>query len=292
MQAAQLPDAAAPLDGLLLVDKPAGITSHDVVARVRRAVGKGTRVGHAGTLDPFATGLMLVLVGRGTRTSQFAMGLDKRYETLAQLGALSTTGDPEGEIVETGNVPASPLDLPTGEVTQVPPAYSAIKINGQRAYKLARAGQAVEVPERTVTVYDFQELERDGDRVRLAVHCSTGTYVRTLVADLGDGYCLELRRTSIGPWSIDDAAPIDAFGTREDVAARLWPLDRALGFLPTVHLAPAHARAIHHGRRVALEELAQEVPLDVPVLLVDDAGAIAVGQADGARLSAVVGFRA
>jgi tRNA pseudouridine55 synthase len=292
MRVAQSPESPAPLDGLLLVDKPAGISSHDVVARIRRAVGKGTRVGHAGTLDPFATGLMLVLVGRGTRTSQYAMGLDKRYETVAQLGALSTTGDPEGDITWTGNIPASPLDLPTGAVTQVPPAYSAIKIDGKRAYKLARAGHDVEMPERTVMVYGFQELARDGDQVRLAIHCSTGTYVRTLVADLGDGYCLELRRTAVGPWSIEDAKPLDSFGTREQVEERLWPLDRALGFLPTFHLDPEHARAIHHGRRVDLAEIAQEVPSGVPILLVDDAGAIAVGQADGARLTAVVGFRA
>lgn len=250
------------------------------------------RVGHAGTLDPFATGLMLVLVGRGTRTSQFAVGLDKRYETLAQLGALSTTGDPEGEITVTGKVPTSPLSLPTGRVTQRPPAYSAIKINGQRAYKLARAGHDVEVPERTISVYDFQELGREGDRVRLAIHCSTGTYVRTLVADLADGYCLELRRTAVGPWSIQDALPLDAFNDRALVQERLWPLDRALSFLPTFHLGPEHARAIHHGRRVDLAELGETVPSGVPVLLVDEAGAIAVGEADGAALTAVVGFRA
>ena len=286
------PEPAAPLDGLLLVDKPAGISSHGVVARIRRLVGKGVRVGHAGTLDPFATGLMLVLIGRGTRTSQFAVGLDKRYETLAQLGALSTTGDPEGEITVTGNVPESPLTLPTGRVTQRPPAYSAIKINGQRAYKLARAGHEVEVPERTIDVYDFRELARSGDQVRLAIHCSTGTYVRTLVADLGDGYCLELRRTAVGAWSIDDALPLDAFEDRDMVQQRLWPLDRALSFLPTFHLEPEHARAIHHGRRVDLAELTETVPPGVPVLLVDDRGAIAVGEADGAALTAVVGFRA
>lgn len=286
------PEPVAPLDGLLLVDKPAGISSHTVVAGVRRVLGKGVRVGHAGTLDPFATGLMLVLVGRGTRTSQYAMGLDKKYETLAQLGALSTTGDPEGEITWTGKVPASPLELPTGRVTQIPPAYSAIKIDGQRAYKLARAGKEVQVPARTVTVHAFDELGRDGDQVRLAVHCSTGTYVRTLVADLGDGYCLELRRTAVGPWSIEDARPLAFFDHRDRVVERLIPLERSLGFLPTFHLGPGHARAIHHGRRVDLAELPENVPSDVPVLLVDDAGAIAVGQADGARLTAVVGFRA
>ncbi len=287
----QLPEAPA-LDGLILVDKPAGISSHAVVAAVRRAVGKGVRVGHAGTLDPFATGLMLVLVGRGTRTSQFAVGLDKRYETLAQLGALSTTGDPEGEITLTGRVPSSPLTLPTGQITQRPPAYSAIKIDGKRAYKLARAGIEVEVPERTITVYAFEELGRDGDQVRLAIHCSTGTYVRTLVADLRDGYCLELRRTAVGPWSLDDAVSLDTLQTRHDVASRLIPLDRALPFLPTFTLPPEQARAIHHGRRVACADLPPELPAGVPVLILDEAGAVAVGQADGAALSAVVGFRA
>lgn len=286
--------SGAPLDGLLLVDKPAGISSHAVVAAVRRALGgkQAERVGHAGTLDPFATGLMLVLVGRGTRTSQFAVGLDKRYETLAQLGALSTTGDPEGEITHTGNVPSSPLSLPTGEIVQRPPAYSAIKINGQRAYKLARAGQDVEMPERTITVYDFQELGRDGDQVRLAVHCSTGTYIRTLVAELGDGYCLELRRTAVGPWSIDEAVQLDALRSREDVAESLIPLERSLAFLPTLHLSPEQALRINHGKRVPVDELPVEVPESVPLLLLDPAGAVAVGQADGAALRTVVGFRA
>lgn len=288
------PTAAAQLDGLLLVDKPAGISSHAVVAAIRRVLGgkKAERVGHAGTLDPFATGLMLVLIGRATRTSQFAVGLDKCYETLAQLGALSTTGDPEGEITHTGNAPASPLDLPTGEIRQRPPAYSAIKIGGQRAYKLARAGEEVEMPERTITVYDFQELGRDGDQVRLAVRCSTGTYIRTLVAELGDGYCLELRRTSVGPWSIDAALPLDAFDSRDAVAEHLIPLERSLAYLPSVLLSPEQGLAINHGKRVPVSELAIEVPESVPLLLLDSAGAVAVGQADGAALRAVVGFRA
>src|SRR6202008_1766637 len=140
-----------PLDGVLIVDKPAGITSHDVVAGVRRRYGKGVKVGHAGTLDPFATGLLLVLVGRATRVQRFLMALPKRYETVARLGWTSTTGDPEGEIAP-GRTPPEPLALPTGRIVQRPPAYSAIKIGGRRAYALARAGQEVEVPEREVHV--------------------------------------------------------------------------------------------------------------------------------------------
>ncbi|NUT55652.1 MAG: tRNA pseudouridine(55) synthase TruB, partial [Thermoleophilia bacterium] len=120
-------------DGIILCDKPAGITSHDVVARARRRLGRGVKVGHAGTLDPFATGLLLVLVGRATRVQRFLMALPKRYETVARLGWTSTTGDPEGELAE-GRMPPEPLVLPTGVLRQVPPAYSAVKIGGERAY--------------------------------------------------------------------------------------------------------------------------------------------------------------
>src|SRR4051794_36999844 len=146
-------------DGVLLVDKPAGVTSHDVVAQVRRRLGKGVKVGHAGTLDPFATGLLLILVGRGTRIQRFLMALPKRYETVARLGYTSTTGDTEGEIVP-GTMPGE-LALPTGLVRQRPPAYSAVKIAGRRAYALARAGEAVEVPEREVVVSRFELAWRD-----------------------------------------------------------------------------------------------------------------------------------
>ncbi len=142
------------MDGVLLIDKPTGKTSHDVVAMVRRAH-RGVKVGHAGTLDPFATGLLLVLLGRATRIQRYLMALPKEYETVAQLGATSTTGDPEGEITHTGRVPPDPPELPTGEVRQRPPAYSAIKIGGERAYKKARRGEEVDVPERVVHVSRF-----------------------------------------------------------------------------------------------------------------------------------------
>ena len=131
---------AASSDGVVVVDKPAGITSHDVVARMRRGLGR-RKVGHAGTLDPFATGLLLILVGRATRVQRFLMALPKRYETVAQFGAVSSTGDPEGEIVQTGVVPEGDLKLPTGRVRQRPPAFSAVKVGGRRAYALARAGE-------------------------------------------------------------------------------------------------------------------------------------------------------
>lgn len=286
------PSEVPALDGLLLVDKPAGISSHAVVARIRRAAGKATKVGHAGTLDPFATGLMLVLVGRGTRIAQFLSGLDKRYETWAQLGARSTTGDPEGEITHTGRVPESPLSLPVGTITQRPPAYSAIKIDGERAYRRVRRGEEVTVPERTVELYEFRELGREGDRVQLAVHCSSGTYIRTLVQDLGDGYCLTLRRTAVGPWSIDEAAPLERFETREAVAAALIDLPGALPFLPHLQLGGALASDVRHGRKPAIDRLPATISVGTPVLLLDDDGAIAVGRSDGTVLRTVVGFRA
>jgi tRNA pseudouridine55 synthase len=188
---------------VVLVDKPAGITSHDVVARAKRAF--GMKAGHAGTLDPFATGLLIVLLGRtATREQARFMGLRKIYRARARFGAVSTTGDPEGEITETGVVPGD-LVLPTGEVRQRPPTYSAIKVRGERAYKRARRGEDFEMPERIVTVHRFELLERDGDQAEFEIECSSGTYVRSLIADLGDAYCTALRRTAIGAFNVDEA---------------------------------------------------------------------------------------
>ncbi|MFZ2049577.1 MAG: tRNA pseudouridine(55) synthase TruB [Solirubrobacteraceae bacterium] len=195
---------AEPAEGILQIDKPAGMTSHDVVAAVRHRLG-GVKTGHAGTLDPFATGLLLVLLGRATKLQDRLMGLPKAYETLAILGARSSTGDPEGEIEQTGSMPADPPPLPTGEVMQRPPIYSAIKIEGERAYKRARRGESFAMPPRIVTVYRFEQTWRQGERARFEIECSSGTYVRSLIADLDDAYCLELRRTRIGPFDVADA---------------------------------------------------------------------------------------
>ena len=164
--------AAAPsTDGIMLIDKPAGITSHDVVARVRRSLG-GVKTGHAGTLDPFATGLLIVLVGAATKAQRTLMELPKRYLVEARLGALSSTGDTEGEITETGRVPPAALSLPTGEIRQRPPVYSAVKVRGERAYARARRGEDFQMPERIVSVYSFAELWRLGDaRLRGAGTC-------------------------------------------------------------------------------------------------------------------------
>jgi tRNA pseudouridine55 synthase len=225
-----------PGDYVLLYDKPAGITSHDVVARVRRTLPRRTKVGHAGTLDPFATGLLLVLVGRATRVQRFLMELPKRYEVTARFGAVSSTGDPEGEIVETGVVPEGALELSVGRVRQRPPAYSAVKVGGRRAYELARAGVEVELAEREVQVHRFEELWRDGARRGFVIECSSGTYVRSLVAALGDAYCEQLRRTRIGSFDVGDADP-----------ERPIELNRALRFLPGLELDAEQARRVGHG---------------------------------------------
>ena len=247
-------------DGVLLIDKPAGKTSHDVVAAVRREH-RDRRVGHAGTLDPFATGLLLVLVGRATRIQRYLMALPKRYETVARLGWVSSTGDPEGVLEQTGNIPPDPPPLPTGELLQRPHAYSAVKVGGRRAYERARAGEEVVLDARPVTLHRFEQLWREDERAAFVIECSAGTYVRTLVADLGDAYCEQLRRTAIGPFEVADADP-----------SRLVPLGVALAHvLPSVRLDPADARRAGHG--IAVE--AHGPAGAVEVVLVDDDGPIA-----------------
>jgi tRNA pseudouridine55 synthase len=269
---------SAPGDHILLYDKPVGATSHDVVAAVRRTLPRKAKVGHAGTLDPFATGLLLVLVGRATRAQRFFMALPKRYEVVARFGAVSTTGDPEGEITETGSVPGGALTLPHGTIRQRPPAYSAVKVGGRRAYALARAGADLQLAEREVTVYRFEQLWHDGERRAFAIECSSGTYVRSLIADLGDAYCLELRRTGIGAFDVADAD-----------AGRPVPLAEALAFLPEVRLDAEQARRAGHGVRVP----GPTAPPGAVVRLTDADGLIALAERDddGVALKPIVGFR-
>ncbi len=267
-----------PLDHVLLIDKPAGATSHDVVARVRKALLREARVGHAGTLDPFATGLLIVLVGRATRTQRFFMALPKRYEAVARFGAVSSTGDPEGEIVETGVVPDGDLELPTGRISQRPPAYSAVKVSGRRAYQLARAGTAPELAPREVEIYAFDELWRQDDRRAFAIECSSGTYVRSLIADLGDAYCERLRRTQIGSFDVAAADP-----------QRPIELVDALDFLAAVELDAEQARAVGHGRAIDAQPLAP----GQTVRLTHDGELVALAEPgpEPSQLRPVVGFR-
>jgi tRNA pseudouridine55 synthase len=253
------------LSGVLLYPKPAGVTSHDVVATVRRRLseeqGRRVKVGHAGTLDPFATGLLLVLVGAATRAQRFLMALPKTYRAVARLGWTSDTGDPEGQLTHTGRVPEQ-LELPTGELMQAPPAYSAVKVGGERLYAKARRGEFVQADARPITVHRFDLLRREGEHAEFEIECSSGTYVRQLIADLGDAYCEELERTAIGPFRLDDASE-----------ERLISLEDALEFLPereldreeaqralngvavphTPHPTP-HTRLMHDGRLIAIAE--------------------------------------
>jgi len=211
-------------DGMLLVDKPAGITSFGVVARVRRQLtqqlGKKAKVGHTGTLDPFATGLMIIVTGKECRNAGNYSKLDKEYEATITLGFDSTTGDPEGELTPVSNdqptkeAVEAALKQFTGEITQRPPIFSAIKINGRRAYDLARKGEVVEMPERQVTVYALELIEYTYPEVKIRIHVSSGTYIRTIAQDVGKvlgtgGYCSELRRTKVGEWSVDGSLAIE-----------------------------------------------------------------------------------
>lgn len=244
--------------GVWLVDKPAGPTSHDIVDRIRLGLPRGTRVGHAGTLDPFATGLLVVAIGRATRLVTYLTALDKTYRARVRLGAVSATGDPEGPITQTGAaIPARPLVesavavLP-GVHRQRVPALAAVKVGGEPLYRRTRRGEAVERPEREIVVQEAS-LTADGlgdGWMELEVRCSKGTYIRQLVADLGEGlgcgaYCEELRRLAVGALRVEHAvAPAD-------VAAHggIDPLE-ALGGLPRRDLDEREAASIRHGRPI------------------------------------------
>ena len=206
------------MEQIIFVDKPAGMTSFGAVARVRRILseqaGHKVKVGHTGTLDPFATGLLILLAGKATKKAPELTKLDKVYEATIRLGATSSTGDPEGEIEianEKPDISCEQLETVlrkfTGEIEQTPPAFSAIKINGQRAYKLARAGKTVEIPTRIVQIFSIDLLAYDAPFLKIRTHVSSGTYIRTLAEDIGKelgcgAYTTELRRTKIADYDI------------------------------------------------------------------------------------------
>ena len=211
------------MEEMIFVDKPSGMTSFGAVARVRRILsereGHKVKVGHTGTLDPFATGLLILLAGKATKKAPELTKLDKVYEATIRLGETSTTGDPEGEITISGTAPSRAeieaiIPQFTGKIQQTPPAFSAIKVNGQRAYKLARAGKAVEIPSRTVEIYSLDILSYDAPELRIRTHVSSGTYIRTLAEDIGKAlgcgaYCSELRRTQIAGYKIEELPLFD-----------------------------------------------------------------------------------
>jgi tRNA pseudouridine55 synthase len=252
------------LAAVLLVDKPAGTTSHDVVERIRRE--RGQKAGHAGTLDPFATGLLLVLLGGATRLQQYLLPLPKTYLATARLGWRSTTGDPDGELSHTGVMPAR-LELPTGSVRQRVPMTSAVKVGGERLYRRAHRGETVATPEREVEVYRAVLLRHEGDTAEFEIECSAGTYVRTLIETLGDAYCEGLRRTAVGPFRVEAASD-------EPV-----PVEAALAFLPERILSADEADGVAHGRPV---EAAGEP--EGPLRLTHDGRLLAIARRRGAVL--------
>lgn len=268
-----------PEAGVVLYPKPAGVTSHDVVARVRRRLseeaGRRVKVGHAGTLDPFATGLLVVLVGSATRAQRFLMDLPKTYRAVARLGWTSDTGDRDGQLEHTGRIPDS-LEIPTGELQQVPPAYSAVKVGGERLYKKARRGEFVQADARPVTVYRAELLASDGERAEYEIECSSGTYVRSLITELGDAYCEQLERTAIGPFRLEEASE-----------ERILPLNEALDFLPARELDEDEAVRAANG--VALET--RNSKLETHVRLVHADRLIAIAEPRDDSLKPIVVFR-
>ncbi|MET0800503.1 MAG: tRNA pseudouridine(55) synthase TruB, partial [Actinomycetota bacterium] len=245
---------ARPPEGLLLVDKPRGITSHDAVAAVRHALGT-KKVGHAGTLDPMATGLLLMGVGRATRLLRFLGDLPKTYEATMRLGVETSTLDADGEVVRRAPVEVTDDELASavarlvGGSMQRPPSYSAVKVGGRKLYEAARAGEALEAPPRPIRVDRFEISERRGDDVDLSITCGGGTYVRVLAADVGaalgcGAHLTALRRTRIGPFDVQDAVAPDAPGSPR-------PIADAVAHLPGVSLEDEEARAAGHGRVLA-----------------------------------------
>jgi tRNA pseudouridine55 synthase len=244
---------SAGAEGLLLVDKPYGVTSHDVVDVARRSL-RTRKVGHAGTLDPMATGLLILGVGRATRLLRYLGDLPKSYAATGRLGEETDTLDADGRIVRSAPVDVSRAEIEracaalVGDSLQTPPAYSAVKVGGRKLYEAARKGDALEAPARPIHVDAFEVSAFDGRDVEVRITCSGGTYVRVLVADVGralgsGAHLVRLRRTAIGPFRVEDARP-PGEGTPE-------PIERAIGHLPKIRLEPEEARAASHGRILA-----------------------------------------
>lgn len=275
--------------GLLVIDKPAGWTSHQVVGRVRRIVGL-RKVGHAGTLDPMATGVLLVAVGRATRLLGHLASQDKTYLATIRLGASTTTDDAEGETLDSPGVAGlteealrTALGAFRGRIHQVPSSVSAVKIDGRRAYDRVRAGEDVQLAAREVVVdrFDITDIRPGADHwdVDVVVDCSSGTYIRALARDLGrdlgaGGHLTALRRTRIGQWGIDQAQSLDEHTTDVDLIA----LDDAVGrCLPTLTITSEQAADVRHGRR--LTDL--DLPAPITALLDPHGRFLALYQPDG-----------
>jgi tRNA pseudouridine55 synthase len=246
--------------GILLLDKPVGPTSHDAVARVRRAAGL-RRVGHAGTLDPLADGLLVLGLGPAARFLEYLVGLDKTYETTVRLGQATTTYDSEGEVTAEHPVSVSAaqltaaLDAFRGPIRQRVPSHSAVKRDGRPLYESARRGEMIDLPQRDVVIHALDLLAFDPPLVTLRVACSSGTYIRSLAHDLGaalgcGGHVAALRRTAVGVFSVDGAVPLDTL-TPESVAAALLPPAAAVAHLPRLEVDESGATRLSLGQRLA-----------------------------------------
>lgn len=252
------------MDGILNINKPLGLTSHDVVAQVRRAAGQ-KRVGHAGTLDPLATGVLLVCLGRATRLVEYLMGQKKVYETTIKLGQSTATYDAEGEITLIRPVPALTLDQLEealnqfrGEIQQVPPMYSALKQKGQPLYKLARAGVEVERSPRPVTIYELTLVSWQSPELKIEIHCSAGTYIRSLAHDLGEllgcgGHLTALKRTAVGSFTTDQAVECATLNPTT-ISEALLPLTAGVQHLPHLTISDEMAQDLINGKTVVTEQ--------------------------------------
>jgi tRNA pseudouridine55 synthase len=259
-------------DGLVVVDKPGGWTSHDVVARVRRLAGT-RRVGHAGTLDPIATGVLVLGIGQATRLLGYLALNDKEYDATIRLGVTTTTDDAEGEVVEEREAEgvsetaiAGAMAALSGAIEQIPSSVSAIKVDGVRAYKRVRDGETVELKARPVTIESFDLLERRGADLDVHVRCSTGTYVRALARDLGaalgvGGHLTRLRRTRVGSFTLDAARILEAL---EQELTVISLADAAAGAFPTIHVSDQDALRVAQGQRLALDLTASPTAVFAP----------------------------
>ena len=271
------------MDGVLIIDKPSGMTSHDVVARARHILHE-RRIGHTGTLDPFATGVLVILLGKATRLAQFLAGVDKEYEAIIRLGYATDTGDRTGNPIPGPTADQSKSENWTeeeietalkslrGDIDQVPPMYSAKKVEGRKLYELARRGENIERQPIHVCIHEFAAIRPDGQLVKdnldgtfdfhTRVSCSSGTYVRTLAEDFGKhlyvgAHLAELRRTRVGDFSVDQAITLEQlkihFG-EESLGTVVLPPVAALSRMPFVHLSGEDVRRANHGREVKVEE--------------------------------------
>jgi tRNA pseudouridine55 synthase len=283
-----------PASGVLPVDKPVGPTSHDIVAAVRRALGT-RQVGHTGTLDPFASGLLLVCFGSATRLAEYLTPLPKTYRAVMRLGERTDTDDLTGAVVETHPIGtevdetavAAALEAQVGAIQQVPPAYSAKKVGGERMYAAARRGEDVARAAVPVTIHAIRVLRIDLPDVEFEVTCGSGTYIRAIARDVGDalgvgGHLRALRRTASGSYVVEGAVPLDRLEDTESVGAAILSPAAAVSHLPAVRLDEAALVDFGHGRPVPA---ADELPAGVPVALLDAAGAlVGIGERDGARV--------